>query len=420
MRLLVLADDVVCGVPITWKAQAEGHTPQLYVKHRSGPCGQGLVPLVDSYGSGPLPDLVVATGREFPEAEAFYRKKGVPFNGPGPKANLLETDRAHGLRVLEKAGIETPPWKGFHDLGEAERFAKGYGKPLVMKPNGTKAGSFQTYVAKSDNNADLLPFMRKAVDLNKEMQAKGWILQEKVEGIEIAAGAYFNGKTFVKPITINFENKSFAPPPWTGPSTGEMGTHLTLQYTPKLFLEVTEKMTGHLQEIDYRGCFDVNCILTKQGPMALEHTPRLGFPSLCLEMSACRSSFVEFMRGVATGETALMPTIDRWVVGVLLTTMPFPYEDLVKQAEMFAGMPIEGEFSRHLYPVDVQMLNGGYATGQTGYVAVACGVAPTCEEAKADAYKRLRRLRVPYSYCRTDISDRLHQDREELEKRGYL
>lgn len=429
MRILILDDHVSDGVPLAWKFQMEGHEVWLHSKEKGQtPEGMARIPL--SYqpdgaiitGSKLIKDfdLVVATGREFADAAPVWRKKGIPYIGPDKQASRLEIERDHGLRVLENAGVLTPPWKGFRDLGEGERFAKGYGKALVFKPNGVKAPSYMTMVSKNDDNADLIAFMRKCFTVDKELSTAGYILQEKVSGIEMAAGAYFDGIKFVQPIQLNWENKGYAPPPWTGPSTGEMGTHALCQWSPKLFTEVTEKMTPHLQSIGYRGFFDVNCILTKDGPMALEHTPRLGFPMVCLSMTACRTSFASFLVGVGSSKQAMMNVIDPWVVGVLMTTMPHPYEELVKHPEAFSDLPVDGEFSRHLYPVDVKKKGGRYFTGVTGYVAVACGVGPSLQEAKEDAYMRARKINCPYLYCRQDISDRFQKDREELQKRGYV
>ena len=54
-------------------------------------------------------------------------------------------------------------------------------------------------------------------------EIKVFQLQRRVTGVEVAVGAFFNGKRFVYPINVNFEHKKLFPGN-IGPSTGEMGT----------------------------------------------------------------------------------------------------------------------------------------------------------------------------------------------------
>ena len=53
-------------------------------------------------------------------------------------------------------------------------------------------------------------------------------------GVEVAVGAFFNGKEFVYPLNVNFEHKKLFPGN-IGPSTGEMGTAMFWSGPNKLF-----------------------------------------------------------------------------------------------------------------------------------------------------------------------------------------
>jgi phosphoribosylamine--glycine ligase len=275
-------------------------------------------------------------------------------------------------------------------------------------------------VAEEDDNDDLLSLMDLAAKRNPDLEKEGFLLQEKVEGIEMSAGSYFNGFGWAQPVMCTFENKKLAPKPWPGPTTGEMGSHAFWSYEPKLFTQVTKKMTPFLQEMKYRGDFDINCIITKHGPLALEMTPRTGFPAVCLQMSNFKGDFGEFLYNVAAGEPLTFEPVDRWGVGVLMTCPPFPYDEVLHDPAAFADIPVYGKFTRDIYPLDVDMEDGAYYSSGTGWIAVACGTGPDLTAAKNAAYKRLKTLRVPNAFARSDIGDRFFEEKAELEKGGWL
>ena len=65
-------------------------------------------------------------------------------------------------------------------------------------------------------------------------EIKVFQLQKRVVGVEVAVGAFFNGKSFVHPININFEHKKLFPGN-IGPPTGEMGTTMFWSEPNRIF-----------------------------------------------------------------------------------------------------------------------------------------------------------------------------------------
>ena len=65
-------------------------------------------------------------------------------------------------------------------------------------------------------------------------QVQSFQLQRRVLGVEVATGAFFNGREFVYPICVNFEHKKLFPGD-IGPSTGEMGTAMFWSEPNKIF-----------------------------------------------------------------------------------------------------------------------------------------------------------------------------------------
>src|SRR5262249_10250158 len=73
-------------------------------------------------------------------------------------------------------------------------------------------------------------------------------LQRRVTGVEVAAGAFFNGKEFIYPLNVNFEHKKLFPGN-IGPSTGEMGTAMFWSGPNNLFNYTRKKMEAKLRRL---------------------------------------------------------------------------------------------------------------------------------------------------------------------------
>jgi hypothetical protein len=89
-------------------------------------------------------------------------------------------------------------------------------------------------------------------------------LQRRVTGVEVAVGAFFNGKEFIYPLNVNFEHKKLFPGN-IGPSTGEMGTAMFWSGPNKLFNSTLKKMEAKLASEGYVGYIDLNCIVNGNG-----------------------------------------------------------------------------------------------------------------------------------------------------------
>ena len=76
-------------------------------------------------------------------------------------------------------------------------------------------------------------------------EIKVFQLQKRVAGVEVAVGAFFNGREFVTPINVNFEHKKLFPGN-IGPPTGEMGTSMFWSAPNRIFNQTLKKMESKL------------------------------------------------------------------------------------------------------------------------------------------------------------------------------
>ncbi len=101
-------------------------------------------------------------------------------------------------------------------------------------------------------------------------------IQKYTDGVELAVGAFFNGKEFVMPVNINFEHKRLFPSD-IGPNKDEMGTLIFWTQTIKIFQLTLQKMKPQLVASDYVGYIDINCTANHSAMYPLEFTSRLAF-----------------------------------------------------------------------------------------------------------------------------------------------
>ena len=157
-------------------------------------------------------------------------------------------------------------------------------------------------------------------------EIKVFQLQKRVVGVEVAVGAFFNGKSFVYPININFEHKKLFPGN-SGPPTGEMGTTMFWSEPNKIFEQTLLKMEPRLAEEDYVGYIDVNCIVNSNGIYPLEFTSRFGYPTIFIQQEGMITPIGLFLYDLAHGRDPKLKVKSGFQVGVRIVMPPFPFDD---------------------------------------------------------------------------------------------
>jgi phosphoribosylamine--glycine ligase len=248
-------------------------------------------------------------------------------------------------------------------------------------------------------------------------------IQKFAPGVEVAVGAYFNGKDFILPVCINFEHKKMMNGD-IGPSTGEMGTAMFWTGENELYRATLAKMRDRLAAAGYVGYFDINCIATARAIYPLECTPRFGYPTLSIQMEGVQSRWGDFFHALATHQGFPLKTKKGFQIGVVVAVPPFPFEDpkAFKKYSEDAVVIFKKPVTEGVYPADVKLVEGDWRlAGSTGYALVATGSGATMEEAQREAYTRVRNIIIPNMFYRTDIGARWQQrDGDLLRTWGYL
>ena len=423
-KFLFVSIDGLIG-DIAWQVVKEGHPVKLFVESESErEIADGFVPKTDNWerevdGADVIVfDDVLGQGAK----AARVRAAGKFVVGGTAYTDKLEDDRAFGQQELKNAGVTIIPQDNFTSFAAAIAFVRANPNRYVIKPSGEAQNVKQLlFVGEDEDGKDVIQvledYQRAWADRIKAFQ-----LQRRVVGVEVAAGAFFNGTEFVLPINMNFEHKKLFPGD-IGPSTGEMGTTMFWSGPTRIFNATLKKMESKLREEHYVGYIDVNCIVNSNGIYPLEFTARFGYPTISIQQEGMITPMGEFLYGLAEGSLKTFKTRSGFQVGVRIVVPPFPFNDREtfeknsKDAMIIFKKP--GREGVHIE--DVKAVNKEWVvTGTSGVVLIVVGLGPTMKAAQRQAYSRIDNIMIPNMYYRTDIGDRWFEDFDRLHTWGYL
>lgn len=440
MKILFISQDLVGG-NIAYRLKNEGHKVKLFINDRGRKENfENLVAKSSNWrkeiaGLKKKDDLVIFDCNEFGKIQDQLRKPGFSVFGSSSKGDLLETDRQHAQKILSQGGVKILPTLNFSSLKKAVEFIRRNKKEWVIKQNckgtGQKSLNYVGLLKNANDTIDTLSNYRKNIKEDNISIS----LQQKVEGIEIAVGRFFNGTNWIGPIQTNIEHKKLFPGN-LGPTTSEMGTLAWYDQNEKnkLFSKTLSRLKPYLQKINYRGYIDINCIINEKGIFPLEITARLGSPIVHLQTEIHKSPWGEFLKAVADGKSYDL----KWkkgygivVVVTVPTSNPFPFtkaEGYVspKGLNIYFRDDFTQEDMKHVHFEDVSVKKVGgkkqyYISDDRGYVLYVTGMGKTIEEARRKTYKIIGKIIIPKMFYRNDIGSKfIEEDQAKLKKWGYL
>jgi phosphoribosylamine--glycine ligase len=409
---------------LAFQVKKEGNEVRYFIQEKAekNVC-DGFVEKCDDWKSlVDWADVFVFDDIGFGNAADELRKKGKAVVGGTPYTDKLEDDRLFGQNELEKAGVAILPHWDFSDFDSAIDFVQKNPGRYVLKPNGTAQNEKElSFVGKEDDGNDMLNVLSH-YKKSWARKLNSFQLQKFAQGVEVAVGAFFNGKEFIRPINVNFEHKKMFPGD-LGPNTGEMGTLMFWCNHSTIFNETLSKMQAKLSEVGYVGYIDINCIANAKGIYPLEFTSRFGYPTISIQMEGVVSQWGEFLLLLAKGESCELRAKKGFQVGVVLAVPPFPFHDpssfrrysedatIIFKKPAFDGV--------HLGDVKLEDSDWRLA-GQSGYALIITGSGVTVEDAQKQAYKRVENILIPNMFYRTDIGNRWVRDSDMLHAWAYF
>ena len=409
---------------LAWQVKKEGHEVKYYIHSKSEKdVSDGFVEKCDDWKSQKdWADVIVFDDVGFGKIADDLRKEGKAVVGGTEYTDKLEDDREFGQNELKKVGVNVLPHWNFTDFDAAIDFVQKNPGRYVIKPNGKAQNEKElSFIAQEEDGNDLLNVLQH-YKKSWSKKLNDFQLQKFAQGVEIAVGAFFNGKDFVYPINVNFEYKKMFPGD-IGPNTGEMGTMMFWSPPNLLFNETLLKMKPALAEVGYVGYIDLNCIANAKGIYPLEFTSRFGYPTISIQMEGVTSSWGEFLRALAKGEGPEFKTKKGFQVGVVIAVPPFPFTDLsaFRKYSEDATIIFKKPTTDGIHIGDVKLVEDDWRlAGESGYSLIVTGTGLTVDDAKKQAYKRIENILIPNMFYRTDIGERWSRDSDMLHTWGYL
>jgi phosphoribosylamine--glycine ligase len=423
MKFLFVSPEAL-SIDLAHVVRQEGNEVKFFIHSvTEKDVGDGFVEKVDSWeDQTDWADVIVFDDIGFGRTAEKLRAEGKRVVGGSIYTDKLENEREFGQQELAKAGVSVLPNWNFSDFEDAIKFVQGNPGRYVIKPSGRAQNEKELlFVGQEEDGNDVINVLAhyKKYWSNK---IKIFQIQQFSSGVEVAVGAFFNGKDFVLPVNINFEHKRLFPSN-IGPSTGEMGTLMFWNKRGRIFELTLDKMKSALAASGYVGYIDVNCIANGTGIYPLEFTSRFGYPTISIQMEGITSRWDRLLHSIAKGENAELHTKKGFQVGVVIAVPPFPFNDdrtFKKFSEdatiLFKTQNLDGI---HLGEVKRDG-NDWRIAGRSGYSLVVTGSGNTTVAAREQAYRRVTNIMIPNLFYRTDIGSGWVRDSDLLLSYGYM
>lgn len=434
MNVLCIEKSADGLLDLALRAQDAGHHVRYFLSsfdERKCPVGKGLVERVGDWRSSMVwADLVLVGGNGswMRELES-WKARGVPVIGCGGEAEKWELDRIAGMKAFKEGGVLVAPYTQVKSYAEALAYVARRDEGFAIKPSGDVADKSLSVVEKTGRAmVDRLERLRKA----GKVFPNGFIIQDRIEGVETAVGAWIGPGGFAEGWEENFEEKRlFAGA--LGPNCGEAGTVMRLVRSSKLAKKVLAPFEDRLVTMGYVGNVDVNTIIDQDGnPWPLEWTMRFGYPAINIELALHHGDPIEFLAGVAAGRPPRSRTMNEIAVGVVLALPPYPFGH--EKTEEVIDIPIWGvtdgiKDALHFCEVEQgtapriendRVVREVHLATAGSYVMVGTGTGESVTAARKGAYRVLRRLDIPASpFYRNDIGTRLRSDLPAIQAHDY-
>ncbi len=393
---------------------------------------QGMLPFTDDWRdelewvrNAGNEGVILFEGASDGNTQDELRAEGYNVIGGSALGDRLEGDRACGQGFLREAGIATIPTHEFEDFDAALRFVRERHRRYVLKLNGTGWQSNTTYLGEMENGADMLAMLHVTRKRWPSDCDVSFVLMDRVSGVEVGVGSFFNGREFLKPANLDWEHKRFFPGD-VGELTGEMGTVVTYRRAEKIFDATLGRLESKLQASGYCGYINLNTIVNDEGIWPLEFTSRFGYPGFPILDALHVDTWDEIFARMISRDGTSLRTHDGYSVGVVMTVPPFPYSEGYEKLGKNTPINFTDEMTEQdqdaIHFGEVAMHEGQLVTaGMIGYIAVVTGRGSTVQAARDSAYRVVKKIIIPNVRYRNDIGERvMSEGLHELERLGWL
>jgi phosphoribosylamine--glycine ligase len=360
-------------------------------------------------------DLVVV-GPDNPLADGIVdilEEHGLLAFGPRANAARIEASKAFAKDVMIAARVPTAKYVEAHSVADAKTLLAGLdwqSSGWVIKADGLALG-------KGVHVCDTLVEARLALtSLEKQGLTGPFLIEQKLQGEEISWLAFCDGSRVA--LLDPARDYKRVRDQDQGPNTGGMGAFSPIAGLPERLADRVrrEVFEPTLQELAKRGApfrgvlYAGLMVDLERGSLSvLEFNARFGDPETQVLMARLNDDFYRWCEAVAKGDLSPLPE-----------KVPFSREAavvVIGAAEGYPDAPRKGAglaTQEGLLPENPALCPAYFFAGVSragsdwtvsgGRVLGAMGLGATLEQARSQAYERIRKIRSPGLHYRSDIA----------------
>ena len=345
---------------------------------------------------------------------------GLRIFGPTAKAAQLEGSKLFCKQILHRGDVPTAMFREFRSAARAREYLEAReDMPVVVKADGLAAGK-GVFVC-DDRAAAIAAVDSLAGDQQFATAAKGILIEERLDGVEVSVMAITDGRTIVTLPPL--QDHKAAHDGDVGPNTGGMGAYCPTPFVDAdLLADIEARIlvpTVHAMrraKVPFHGVLYAGLMLTAQGPKVLEFNARFGDPECEALLVRLESSLLELL-DAAVDRRLESVAAPRWRDGASVTVVMASdgYPGGVEKGRPIRGLAAAGGLA------DVQVFHAatrladGAVVNDGGRVLAVTACGGSLARAKLQAYSAVKEIRWRGAWCRKDISDKgLARERELL------
>lgn len=330
-------------------------------------------------------------------------RRGHRAFGPRKNAAIIEASKAFSKSLMQKYNIPTAKYQTLSNYDAAKAYVETCDIPVVLKADGLALGKGVLICKTREEALDGL----KEMMLDKKFGGAGntVVIEEFLEGPEVSALAFTDGKTIV-PMITSCDHKR-AKDNDEGLNTGGMGTFSPAPfYGEKSQKEVMEKImlpTMYAMNAEgrpFKGVLYFGLMKTKDGYKVIEYNARFGDPETQVILPMLKTDLMDIFEAIV--DERLSDIQVEWQDGacvcLVLASGGYP-EHYEKGKEITVGA----------LDADVTLCHAGTAikdgklVTSGGRVLGVCAKGKTIEEARKKAYDNAEKISFEGMYYRKDI-----------------
>ena len=195
MKFLFVSPEAL-SVDLAYVITQEGNDVKFFIDSATEKdVGDGFVEKTDSWENQvDWADVIVFDDIGFGRTAEKLRSEGKKVIGGSVYTDRLENEREFGQQELVKAGVSVLPNWNFSDFEEAIKFVQSNPGRYVIKPSGRAQNEKELlFVGQEEDGNDVINVLAH-YKKNWSNKIKIFQIQQFSSGVEVAAGAFFNGK----------------------------------------------------------------------------------------------------------------------------------------------------------------------------------------------------------------------------------